>query len=413
MSEESVDASGASRTVGTLGRRGFLSGLGTMAAAQALLSDAVAAQSNPAANVEDRASTIKITKLTSTPANPKCIVKIETNHGITGWGEISNVQPRVATALANSIFELLDGQNPTRIEHLWQRMYRAHRNLRGGPFMVHTISAIDMALWDIAGKLWGVPVYRLLGGPTRERIRVYHTDRARKIGTGGPHPFSGTPNEVEALVNKVKQTRERMGPDAAIMFDAHCSMPPPLLIQFAGAIEPYDVMWIEEAAVYGNIEIFKRLKQQIRIPLATGEKDRTIWGVLPYLMHNAIDILQPDCGFVGGITQMKKIAALAETFYVPLAPHCTMTPVGMTASLHVAASIPLFLIHEGYSPDNRLPGLARRSWTLDDEGYVSLPEGPGLGVEIDEVRLAELSADPERKFQWPERFNPDGSVQDY
>ncbi len=177
-----------------VGRRRFLSGLGTMAAAQAMLSDAVAAQSNPAANVEDRASTIKITKLTSTPANPKCIVKIETNHGITGWGEISNVQPQVATALANSIFELLDGQNPTRIEHLWQRMYRAHRNLRGGPFMVHTISAIDMALWDIAGKLWGVPVYRLLGGPTRERIRVYHTDQARKIGTDGPHPFSGTPN---------------------------------------------------------------------------------------------------------------------------------------------------------------------------------------------------------------------------
>jgi galactonate dehydratase len=108
---------------------------------------------------------------------------------------------------------------------------------------------------------------------------------------------------------------------------------------------------------------------------------------------------------------MKKIAALAETFYVPLSPHCTMTPLGMTASLHVAASIPLFLIQEGYSPDDRLPGLAKRSWTLRDDGYVTLPEGPGIGVEIDEVRLAELSK--ERKFEWPKNFAPDGSVADY
>ncbi|MBK9168678.1 MAG: mandelate racemase/muconate lactonizing enzyme family protein [Bryobacterales bacterium] len=392
-------------------RRGMLAGMGTMAAAQALLQDTLGAQTNPAANVADRASALRITKLTAVPADPKCIVKLETNQGITGWGEISNIIPDVAQALANRIFELLDGQNPTRIEHLWQLMYRAHRNLRGGPFMVHTISGIDMALWDIAGKVWNTPVYRLLGGPTRDRIRVYHTDKARKIGTGGPHPFSGTPSEVQALVDRVKATREKMGKDAAIMFDAHCSMPPPLLIQFANAIESYDVLWIEEAAVYGNIEIFKRLKQQIRVPLATGEKDRTIWGVIPYLTENAIDILQPDCGFVGGITQMKKIAALAETFYVPLAPHCTMTTLGMTASLHVAASIPLFLIHEGYPPDDRLPGLAKRTWTLDRDGYVSLPEGPGLGVEVDERQLAELSKT--RKFEWPKHIAPDGSVFDY
>ncbi len=395
----------------TFPRRDLLSGLGAMAAAQALLSDTLSAQSNPAANVEDRASNIKITKLTATPADPKVIVKIETNYGITGWGEISNVIPNVAQALAHRMFELLDGQNPTRIEHLWQLMYRSHRNLRGGPFMVHTISAIDMALWDIAGKLWGVPVYRLLGGPTRERIRVYHTAKASKISSGGPQPFSGTPAEINRIVDKVKQARERVGEDGAVMFDVHCNMPPPMLIQFASAIEAYNVMWLEEVAVYGNIEIFKRLKQQIRIPIATGEKDRTIWGVIPYLINNCIDILQPDCGFVGGISQMKKIAALAETFYVPLAPHCTMTPLGMTASLHVAASIPLLLIHEGYSPDKRLPGLAHRSWTLDDDGYVSLPEGPGLGVEIDEVRLAELSK--ERKFTWPSHSYPDGSVADY
>ncbi len=395
----------------TLGRRGFLSGLGTMAAAQGMLSDTVGAQANPAVNVEDRASNIRITRLTATPADPKCLVKLETNYGVTGWGEISNVIPDVAQALANRLFELLDGQNPTRIEHLWQLMYRSHRNLRGGPFMVHTISAIDMALWDIAGKLWNVPVYRLLGGPTRDRIRVYHTNKARKISSGSPQPFSGTPAEIDRIVERVRQAREEVGHDGAVMFDAHCNMPPPILIQFANRIEAYDVLWIEEAAVYGNIDIFKRLKEQIRIPLATGEKDRTIWGVISYLVNNCIDILQPDCGFVGGISQMKKIAALAETFYVPLSPHCTMTPVGMTASLHVAASIPLLLIHEGYPPDDRLPGLARRTWSLDDDGYVSLPEGPGLGVEVDETRLAELSR--ERSFTWPRNTYPDGSVAEY
>lgn len=394
-----------------MGRRALLQAAGATAVAHSMLADLSAAQSNPAARVEDRASSIRITKLEATPADPKVLVKITTNAGIFGWGEISNVEPVVAATLARSLFELLDGQNPTRIEHLWQTLYRTHRNLRGGPFMVHTISAIDMALWDIAGKLWGVPAYRLLGGPTRDKIRVYHTPKARKIGTSGPHPFSGTPAEIEALVNRVKEARAQLGPEGALMFDAHCAMPPPLLIQFAAAIEPYHVMWIEEPAVQGNIEVFKRLKEQIRIPLATGEKDRTIWGVMPYLMHNCIDILQPDCGFVGGITQMKKIAALAETFYVPLAPHCTMSPVGMTASLHAAASIPLFLIHEGYTPDNILPGVARRSWQLDSDGYVSLPQGPGLGVEVDESALRKLSA--ERKYKWTTHTQPDGSVSDY
>jgi galactonate dehydratase len=401
------------QNVNRLRRRDLLRGFAGMSAAQAPLSDAVAAQSNPAVQAEDRASRIRITRLTATPADPKCLVKIETNQGITGWGEISNVEPNVAATLARAMFELLDGQNPTRIEHLWQRLFRAHRNLRGGPFMVHTISAIDMALWDITGKLHGVPLYRLLGGPTRDRIRVYHTPQARKIGTGGPHPFSGTPAQIEAIVARVKKTREEMGPAAAIMFDAHCTMPPPILIQFAAAIEPYNIMWLEEPALYDNVEVFKRLKEQIRIPIATGEKDRTIWGIIPYLMHGCIDILQPDCGFVGGPTQMKKMAALAETFHVPLAPHCTMTELGMTASLHVAASIPLFLIHEGNPPDKRLPGVTRRTWTVDKEGYASLPQGPGIGVEVDEQRLAQVAAEPSRRFRWPEHFQPDGAVSDY
>jgi galactonate dehydratase len=287
--------------------------------------------------------------------------------------------------------------------------------MRGGPFMTHTISAIDMALWDITGKLWGVPVYRLLGGPTRDKIRMYPVaNKAQKLGTGGPHPFSANPDEIDRLVKMVADTRKRLGPNGTIMFDAHCAIPPPMLLQFAAAIQPYDVLWLEEPAVPGNIEVFKRLKQHIKIPIATGERDRTIWDVIAYLQAGAIDILQPDVGHTGGITQMKKIAALCEAYHVPLAPHNTCSELGLSASVHVAASIPLFLIQEGYLDGHIMPaGVARKRWDVDKDGYASLPEGPGLGVEIDEKAIEKVNADPKRRFRWPVPQSPDGSVRDY
>ena len=339
-----------------------------------------------AAQVVDRASSLRITRMTARWVNPCVFLQIETNHGVVGWGEVKGVDPRVSRPLVELMFELIEGENPTRIEHLWQKVFRAHRDMRGGPLMIHTLAGIDMALWDIAGKLWGVPVYRLLGGPCRDRIRVYHTPQARKVPS----------------------------PTGAVMFDAHSAVPPATLIQAAAAIKPYDVLFIEEPAVPGNIEVFKRLKEQINIPLAAGERDRTIFEVLPYLQHRCLDILQPDCCHTGGITSMKKIATLAEAWFVPLAPHCTASNLGISASIHVAASIPNFLIHEFY-PDNpgfNPPGIMRQNWSIDDEGYAALPEGPGLGVEVDEPRLAEEAAKPQR-YRWPGKTLKDGSISDY
>ncbi len=394
-----------------LNRREMLESAGALAAAGVLLGGA---QAVGGTQVEDRASTIRITGLRASPVGPKAYVKIETSHHINGWGEVTGLEPKVASTLAESLAELLVGENPTRVEYLWQKLFRSHRDMRGGPFMVHTISAIDMALWDITGKLHGVPVYRLLGGPCRDKIRMYPTPKAHKVGTGGPHPWSGGWNDIKPLVKIVEDARKRVGPDGAVMFDAHCAVPPPLLIQFAAAIQPYDVLWIEEPVVPGNIEVFKRLKQTIKVPIATGERDRTIWEVLPYLQHQAIDILQSDCGQCGGISQLKKIAALAEACFVPLAPHNTCSELGLTASLHVAASIPLFLIHEGYLDGHLMPpGVARKHWEIDKDGYASLPEGPGLGVEIDETLMAKVAADPKRKFKWPVPKYQDGSVRDY
>jgi len=386
--------------------------MSAMAAGGLMLAELSHAQDNPAANVADRTTTIAINKMTGIPVGTKCYVKIETNHGVTGWGEITGLEPKVAALLVQSLFELLDKENPTRIEHLWQKVYRSHRDMRGGPFMTHTLSAIDCALWDITGKLWGVPVYRLLGGPVRDKIRMYPSPKSHKPGTGGPHPFSGNPPDIAELVKRVADSRKKVGEDGAVIFDAHCAVPPPMLIQFAAAIKPYDVMFIEEPAVPGNIEVFRRLKEAINVPLATGERDRTIWGMLPYLSEGVIDVLQPDCGHTGGISQMRKIAALAEAYFVPLAPHCTCSELGLTASLHATAATPLFLIHEGYLDGHLMPaGVARKQWDVDEKGYASLPQGNGLGVEMDEALMAKVAND--KKFKWPKPTYEDGSVRDY
>jgi galactonate dehydratase len=363
-------------------------------------------------DVEDRGSQVRVKSLRAIPAGRKGYVKIETNMGVTGWGEINNMETKVACGLAESLGEMIIGENPTRIEHHWQRMFRAHRNLRGGGLMIHVISAIDMALWDIAGKLYGVPVYRLLGGPVRDKIWKYPSPKAIKISPGGSRYHAGTPVEVQELVQRVRDARAKVGPDGAVMFDAHSMLPPPLVRQFAGYLKSDDLLFLEEAWVPGNIEVMARLRECVPVPLATGERDRTIWEVREILEAQVIDILQPDIGHTGGISQMRKIAALCEAHHVPIAPHCTMSYLGLTASLHAAAAIPLFLIHEGY--DNQMvEGVAIKTWEMDDEGFVSLPEGPGLGVEIDEEKAIAVGKDPQYSFKWPDSRLKDGSVADY
>src|SRR5438067_1654364 len=379
-----------------------------------LLQQAGAAVDGPAAQVADSASSIKITALKTHLVQSKVFIELHTNHNIIGWGEISALVPKPAQALAEALFELLEGENPTRIEHIWQKIYRAHRDIRGGPFMCHSLAGIDMALWDITGKLWKVPVYRLLGGPCRDKIRVYPSDKSHKAPPGGVYEHSVGPAEVENMVRMIKAARERVGPDGAVMFDAHCAVPPAALIQFAAAIKAYDVMFIEEVAVPGNIEVFKRLKEQIPIPFATGERDRTIWEFIPYLHERVLDVLQPDVAHTGGITQMKKIAVLAEAYHVPLAPHCTTSPLGATASLSVGASIPFLLIHES-APGSLKWGeqFMNRPFKIDTKtGWCSLPEGPGLGIEIDREKMAKVAADPKYKWKFPGARLKDGSVAD-
>jgi len=397
-----------------VGRREWLQSLGVAAAGLSLVQQAAAQESLPGNQVADRASTLRITGLKTYWVGPVVYVKIETNQGIVGWGDLKGTDVRVGKVLVESLFELLEGENPTRIEHLWQKMFRAHRDIRGGAILIHAIAAIDIALWDIAGKFWNTPVYRLLGGPTRDRIRVYHTPQAVKVPPHGIYEHSGTPADIERMVAAIRAAREKVGPAGAVMFDAHSAVPPATLIQLASALKPYELLFIEEPGVPGNIEIFKRLKEKIDIPLATGERDRTIYEMIPYLHERCIDILQPDCCHTGGISQMRKIATLAEAYYVPLAPHCTATFLGIAASLHVVSAIPLFLIHEFYPEIAGFgtPGLTRMAFELDGEGYIGLPPGPGLGVEVDEGRLIEESRKPQ-SYKWPTLKLKDGSIADY
>ena len=394
-------------------RRDLFTSAAAIAAGTALLNDVLPAAQNPAANVADRVTTLKITGLQATWVNPNVFIRIETNHGVVGWGDLKGVDPRVSKPLVESLFELINGENPTRIEYLWQKVYRSHRNMRGGALMMHTLAAIDMALWDICGKLHNVPVYRLLGGPTRDRIRVYHTPFAQKVPC---HPLdhSSSPADIEGIVKRVQQARDKVGPSGAVMLDAHSALPPATLIQLASALKPFDVLFIEEPTVPGNIEVFKRLKEQISIPLAAGERDRYIYEMIPYLQEGCLDVLQPDCCHGGGITSMRKVAALAEAFHVPLAPHCTASNLGISASIQVAASIPFLLIHEFYPKNQGFNpgGIMRINWEVDKDGYALLPTGPGLGVDVDEKQLEEEAKKPQT-YKWPGQKLKDGSIADY
>lgn len=391
-------------------RRSMLGTLGLAAGTTAFVHDALGSAEKPGAQVEDRATSIRINGIKPTICADRVYLKVMTNHGVSGWGEIKGVFPKVAKSLCEEMFSLLDGQNPTRIEHIWQILYRAHRNHRGGPFMVHCIAGIDAALWDITGKLYGVPVYRLLGGPTRDKLRVYPAEKAVKLGAS-QRRHVGDPIDIDRLVEQVRSTRERVGRDGTVMFDTHSAIPHVMVQQFAASIEAYDLLFIEEPSVPGNVHVFKKLRDEIRVPLATGERVRTIWEVMPYLTEQAVDILQPDAGYTGGISQLMKIATLAEAYFVPLAPHCTQSFLGSTTSFHAAFSVPFFLIHEVYEFKEFTP-IVRKTWEIKD-GYATLPQGTGLCVEIDEAALERVAATTKTRFKWRRERLPDGSVADY
>ena len=345
---------------------------------------------------------LKITKLETILVKPRWLfLKIHTNAGIVGLGE-PVVEGRALTC-ATAIKEIepyLVGKDPRAVTHHWQAIYR-HAFYRGGPVLTSALSGIDQALWDIKGKALGVPVYELLGGPTRNRVRVYAHSRtpesmkadmkkgftAFKTGPAKRRParYIETPAEVKYAVEKFAELRAAVGDNVDIGVDFHGAISPAHAKMLIKGMEPYNPMFIEEPCQAQNHDIMAEIARGTHLPIATGERVFTKWGFREVLEKKAATILQPDMCHAGGITEVRLIAGMAEAYYATIAPHNPLGPISLAAGVHLAASIPIFLIQEQVSLGE---GYIKNPFQVR-EGYLELPTGPGLGIELDENALAD------------------------
>ncbi|HJP32941.1 MAG: galactonate dehydratase [Candidatus Latescibacteria bacterium] len=361
---------------------------------------------------------IKVTKIeTFVLKNSWVFVKISTDAGITGWGEMLKDDAKACAAGALEVANYLVGKDPRPVTHHWQAIHRG-AFYRGGPIKTAILSGIDMALWDITGKCYGVPVYKLLGGPTRERIRVYG-EVSEKTGVNamkvGPHATRQAFKYVEGLkfveeaAERFKALRDKHGSEVDIGVDFHGAVQPTTAILLMKALEPYHPWFYEEVVQALNVDVMAELAQKTHIPLATGERVFTKWGFREILEKRAATIIQPDICYAGGITELKIIAGMAEAYYTPMAPHNPQGPCSLAASLQIAASIPNFLIQE--RGDNEYAELLAKPLPPVVDGYRPLPTEPGLGITIDEDKLMAEVGDP---HSYDTRFDPDdGSVVDW
>lgn len=359
-----------------------------------------------------------------------CFVKVETDQGIHGIGEAYSCGPDEATvAVINDYKSWLVGQDPRNVEHLWTLMYNFTR-FPGGSVVNAAISGIEHALWDISGKAAGLPVYMLLGGKVREKIRVYQS-----AGGGTPQEVAGRAKELvqkygytavkmrpqpprdnqspynavtRGAAERVRAVREALGPDVDIGCDIHARFfEVSRAARLARAIEPYNPMWLEEPIRPENEHAMRKLAEQVNIPLASGECNYMRHEFRKILALQALDIIQPDICICGGLMEMKKIAAMAEAHYVMVAPHNPMGPVATAVNVHFAASTPNFLVLE-YHPDDTSPrkDLLKEPLMVKD-GYIPLPTKPGFGIELNEEAFRHYPPKPWRRgFD----FRVDGSV---
>lgn len=404
-------------------RRSFVAGAAAGLGALLARSAELEAESGNAAPVSAKES-IKITQLETFLVKPRWLfLKVHTNVGIVGWGE-PILEGRALTC-AQAVAEIapyLVGKDPRRVVHHWQAIYR-HAFYRGGPILTSALSGIDQALWDIKGKALGVPVYELLGGPTRDRVRVYlHARSPEAIRSGIQRGFTAfktgpaksrparyveTKGFVDHVAAEFAQLRAAAGDDVDIGIDFHGAVPPQTAKLLIKALEPYQPMFIEEPVAAQNVDVLAEIARGTHLPIATGERIFTKWGFREILEKQAASILQPDLSHAGGITEVRLIAGMAEAYYVPIAPHNPLGPISLAAGIQLAAAIPNFLCQEQVSLGE---GYLKQPFTVS-KGYIPLPTGPGLGIELDEDALAE-----KRDHDWrnPETYDADdGSVVDW
>jgi galactonate dehydratase len=359
------------------------------------------------------------------------VCRVHTDEGITGIGEPYPVGPNDAVAAVIADFATwLQGRDPRDITGIWQHLY-AHSRFPGGSVVNAAISGIEHALWDISGKAAGLPVYRLLGGACRRRVRVYQScggatpeacaeSALRLVQTYGytalkmsPHPPGAEgmpwPAVVRGAAARLEAVRLAVGPDVEIGLDPHARIFEPIRAQqMAEALKPYNPFFFEEPLRPENIDALAAFKRTCPVPVATGEMLYTTFGFRELLEKGAADIIQPDVCICGGLLEMKKIAALAEAHYVAVAPHNPTGPIATAVNVHFAASTHNFLILE-YHPDDAGPRaeLLQRPVQLKD-GYLELPEAPGLGVELNEGAIPRR---PIRNWRRGAPLRPDGAAE--
>lgn len=407
-----------------LSRRSMVKSVCAAGGLAALLADrSPAAQpiaKNPPISPKDG---LKVTKLETFLIKPRWLfLKVHTNAGIVGLGEpILEGRAKTCAAAVAEIAPYLVGKDPRPVAHHWQAIYR-HAFYRGGPILTSALSGIDQALWDIKGKALGVPVYELLGGPTRQRVRVYaHAGTpqsikaaqergftAFKTGVSGPRParIIETKGFVDGVAERFAKLRQSAGREADIAVDFHGAVSPQTAKLLIKALEPYQPFFIEEPVQCQNVDVMADIARSTHLPIATGERIFTKWGFREILEKRAASILQPDLCHAGGITEVRLIAGMAEAWYASIAPHNPLGPISLAAGLHLAASIPNFLCQEQVSLGD---GYLKRPFIVEN-GHIAIPTGPGLGIELDEEAIA---AKLDHNWDHTESYDPlDGSVID-
>ena len=372
------------------------------------------------------------------PDRPYVFVKLETNEGLIGWGE-GTLEGKAGAVMAciNDFREFLIGADPMPVEHHWQSMY-VQSFYRAGPVIGSAISAIDQALWDLRGKILGVPVYKLLGGPNDpDGVRGYYIANARTLDdlqrlretaqAQGITAFKGglpnyyewieTSDKITEAIRHVQMLREGLGPDIDIAVDFHAKTSPTVASVIIKELDPLELLWVEEPCPPENVWAMSKIAKRVRTPIATGERLVAAHGVRELVEQSVVDIIQTDANHVGGITALWKVAAMAHISSISMAPHACEGPIGMLASLHVDASIPNFLIQECCGQAE--PQTRDKVWEewfgfpamRMVNGKYPLPEKPGLGFDLTEDALKKYPFAGTRPMT--RVFHKDGSVAEW
>jgi galactonate dehydratase len=346
-------------------------------------------------------------------------VRVETDAGLSGTGEATTTEPFMAAAVLRRVGESLVGEDPARIQDLWQRTYRRWFNVRGGPLLLCALSGIEHALWDIKGKVAGLPVCELLGGKLRDTVPVYanhmffsglvdpaaNAERAAEAMARGYRavkidPFGSARDtlsrlELRQAMAVVRAVREAIGPDGDVAVDSHAKLSMAGAIAAGRALDEFEPLFYEEPVPPENIAALRKVRESVAVPIATGERLYTKWGFRALLEAQAAEIIQVDVAHCGGILEARFIAAMAETYYTQLAPHCWYGPVALAASLHLDACIPNLLVQEQPVPYSEPPqqrDLLKQPLVIAD-GTLRVPNAPGLGVELDVTVLTKFRLD--------------------